>query len=157
MSRVFNSKIPILPALLEPKVVDPRPQRDQRQRRHNAIFDRAARELPKLQAGEKVRMRRNHVWMPAIVVREEGHPRSYIDVADEIHCTLLKSCRETTTRSHDAPPAPQFGVVPVAPPVVPREAAAAPLPVVNRMVKPRSPRPRRVIVRPAKYNDYVCE
>ena len=30
MSRVFNSKIPILPALLEPKVVDPRPQLEQR-------------------------------------------------------------------------------------------------------------------------------
>ena len=78
MSRVLNSKIPILPALLEPKVVDPRPQLEQRQRRHKAVFDRGARELPKLQAGEKVRMRRNHVWMPATVVREDGHPRSYI-------------------------------------------------------------------------------
>ena len=29
MSRVLNSKIPILPALLEPKVVDPRPQLEQ--------------------------------------------------------------------------------------------------------------------------------
>ena len=78
MSRVLNSKIPILPALLEPKVVDPRPQLEQQQRRHKAVFDRGARELPKLQAGEKVRMRRNHVWMPATVVREDGHPRSYI-------------------------------------------------------------------------------
>ena len=77
MSRVLNSKIPILPALLEPKVVDPRPQLEQRQRRHKAVFERGARELPKLQAGKKVRMRRNHVWMPATVVGEDDHPRSY--------------------------------------------------------------------------------
>ena len=175
MSRVLNSKIQILLALLEPKVVDPRPQLEQRQRRHKAVFDRGARELPRLQVGEKVRMRRNHVCMPAIVVREDGHPRSYIvkrsgteyrrNKTEEIYCKLLKSCRETTTRDDDpiddpivdAPPAPHIGVVPVAPPVVPREAAAAPLAVVNRMVEPRSPMPRRVIVRPAKYNDYVCE
>ena len=78
MSRVLNSNIQILPALLEPKVVDPRPQLEQRQRRHKAVFDLGARELPRIQVGEKVRMRRNHVCMPAIVVREDGHPRSYI-------------------------------------------------------------------------------
>ena len=32
MNKVLNSKISILPALLEPKVVDPRPQLEQRQR-----------------------------------------------------------------------------------------------------------------------------
>ena len=89
MSRVLNSKIPILPALLEPKVVDPRPQLEQR--RHKAVFDRG---LPKLQAGEKVRMRRNHVWMPAIVVREEGHPRSYI-----VKQSVTKYRRNKPTRS----------------------------------------------------------
>ena len=169
MSRVLNSKIPILPALLEPKVVDPRPQLEQRQRRHKAVFDRGARELPKLQAGEKVRMRRNHVWMPATVVREDGHPRSYIVKRSGTDYRrnrrdLLQTAEVVPLDDDpiddpivDAPPAPQVGVVPVAPPVVPREAAAAPLPVVNRMVEPRSPRPRRVIVRPAKYNDYVCE
>ena len=169
MSRVLNSKIPILPALLEPKVVDPRPQLEQRQRRHKAVFDRGARELPKLQAGEKVRMRRNHVWMPATVVREDGHPRSYIIKQSGTEYRRnrrdLLQTTEVVPRDDDpiddpivdAPPAPQVGVVPVAPPVVPREAAAAPLPVVNRMVEPLSPRPRRVRVRPAKYNDYICE
>ena len=167
MNRVLNSKIPILPALLEPKVVDPRPQLEQRQRRHKAVFDRGARELPKLQAGEKVRMHRNHVWMPAIVVREDGHPRSYI--VERSGTEYRRNRRDILQTAEvvprdddpiddpivDAPP--QVGVVPVAPPVVPCEAAAAPLPVVNRMVEPRSPRPRRVIVRQAKYNDYVCE
>ena len=171
MSRVLNSKIPILPALLEPKVVDPRPQLEQRQRqrRHKAVFDRGARELPKLQAGEKVRMHRNHVWMPAIVVREEGHSRSYIvkQSGTEFRRNRrdLLQTAEVVPRDDDqieypivdAPPVPQVGVIPDVPPVVQREAAAVPLPVVNRMVEPRSPRPRRVIVRPAKYNDYVCE
>ena len=169
MSRVLNSKLPILPALLEPKLVDPRPQLEQRQRRHKAVFDRGARELPKLQAGEKVRMRRNHAWMPATVVREDGHPRSYIVKRSGTEYRrkrrdLLQTAEVVPLDDDpiddpivDAPPAPQVGVVPVAPPVIPREAAAAPLPVVNRMVEPRSPRPRRVIVRPAKYNGYVCE
>ena len=171
ISRVLNSKISILPALLEPKVVDPRPQLEQRQRqrRHKAVFDRGAGELPKLQAGEKVRIRRNHMWMPAIVVREDGHHRWYIVKRSGTEYRRnrrdLLPTAEVVPRDDDtiddpivdAPPAPQVGVVPVAPPVVPRETAAAPLPVVNRMVGPRSPRPRRVIVRPAKYNDYVCE
>ena len=43
MNRVLNSKIPILPALLEPKVVDQRPQVEHRQRRHKTVFDRGAR------------------------------------------------------------------------------------------------------------------
>ena len=140
--------MPILPALLEPKVVDPWPQLDQRQRRHKAVFDRGARELPKLQAGEKVRMRSNHVCMPAIVVREDGHPRSYIVKRSGTDYRRnrrdLLQTADVVPRDDDpidgpivdAPPAPQVYVVPVAPPVVPREAAAAPLPVVNRMVEP---------------------
>ena len=169
MSRVLNSKIPILPALLEPKVVDPRPQLEQRQRRHKDVFDRGARELTKLRAGEKVCMRHNHVWLPAIVVREDGHPRSYIVKRSGTEYRRnrrdLLQTAEVVSRDDDpiddsivdAPPAPQVGVVPVAPPFVPREAAAAPLPVGNRVAEPRSPRPRRAIVRPAKYTDYVCE
>ena len=58
--------------------VDPRPQLEPRQRRHKAVFDRGARELTKLQVGKRIRMRHNHVWVPAIVVQEDGHPRSYI-------------------------------------------------------------------------------
>ena len=129
MSRVLNSKIPILPALLEPKVVDPRPQLEQR--RHKAVFDRGARELPKLQAGEKVRMRRNHVWMPATVVREDGHPRSYILKRSGTEYRRnrrdLLQTAEVVPRDEDPiVDAQQVGVVTVAPPVVPREAAAHP-------------------------------
>ena len=114
-------------------------------------------------------MHRNHVWMPATVIREDSHPRSYIVKRSGTEYRRnrrdLLQTAEVVPRDDDpiddpivdAQPAPQVGVVPVAPPVVPREAGAAPLPVVNRMVEPRSPRPRRVIVRPAKYNDYVCE
>ena len=114
-------------------------------------------------------MRHNHVWLPAIVVREDGHPRSYIvkwsGTEYRRNRRDLLQTAEVVSRDDDpiddwivdAPPAPQVGVVPVAPPFVPREAAAAPLPVGNRVAEPRSPRPRRAIVRPAKYTDYVCD
>ena len=105
MSRVLNSTIPIVPALLEPKVVDPRPQLEQRQRRHKAVFDRGARELTKLRTGERVRTRHNHVWltwserMATLGRTSSSGAERNIDVTDEIYCKLLKSCRETTTRS----------------------------------------------------------
>ena len=114
-------------------------------------------------------MRHNHVWLPAIVVGEDAHPRSYIVKRSGTEYRRnrrdLLQTAEVVSRDDDpiddsivdAPPAPQVGVVQVAPPFIPREAAAAPLPVVNRMAEPLSPRPRRAIVRPSKYTDYVCE
>ena len=148
-SRVLNSKIPILPAFLETKIVDTRPQLEQRQRRHKAGFDRGARELTKLRAGERVRMRHNHVWLPAIVVREDGHPRSYIlkrcGTEYRRNRRVLLQTAEVVSRDDD----------PIDDSVV--DAPPAPSPVVNRIAEPRSPRPRRAIVRPAKYTDYVCE
>ena len=86
-------------------------------------------------------MRHNHVWLSAIVVREYGHPRSYIVNRSGTEYRRnrrdLLQTAEVVSRDDDpiddsiveAPPAPQVGVVPVAPP----------------------------IVRPAKYTDYVCE
>ena len=70
--------------------VDPRPQLEQRQRRHKAVFDRGARELTKLQAGKRIRMRHNHVWVPAIVVQEDGHPRSCIVKRSETEYRLKR-------------------------------------------------------------------
>ena len=130
MSRVLNSKIPILPALQEPKDVDPRPQLEQRQRRHKGVFDRGARELPKLEVGERVRMRHNHVWTPAILVREDGHLRPYIVKRSGTEYRrnrrdLLQTAKVLSRDDPiddpivDAPPAPHVGVVPVAPQDVP--------------------------------------
>ena len=109
-------------------------------------------------------MRHNHVWMPAIVVREDVHPRSYIvkRSGTEYHRNRrdLPQTAEVVPRDDepiddptddpivDAPPAPHVGVVPVALPVVP---------CCQSHGETRSPRARRVIVRPAKYTDYVCE
>ena len=71
-SRVLNSKIPILPALLEPNVVDPWPQLEQRQQRHKAVFDRGAREPTKFRAG----LFSSHAPQSCVVASNRG-PRGY--------------------------------------------------------------------------------
>ena len=62
MSRSLNPKVPTLPSLLEPKVVDARPQLERRQQRQKAVFDRGAHELTELHPGDVVRVRHNNVW-----------------------------------------------------------------------------------------------
>ena len=52
MSRSLNTKVPTLPSLLQPKVVDARPQLEQSQQRHKAVFDRGAHELTELHPGD---------------------------------------------------------------------------------------------------------
>ena len=70
-AQMLMSRIPIFPALLEPKVVNPRPQLEQRQRRHKAVFDRGARELTKLRAGES-----SHAPQSCVVASNRG-PRGW--------------------------------------------------------------------------------
>ena len=109
MSRVLNSKIPILPALLEPKIVDPRPQLEQRQHnddtrpysteeRESCRSSRRARKF----ACVAIMCGCQQSWSERMAtlgpILSNGAERS-IDVTDEIYCKLLKSCRETTTRS----------------------------------------------------------
>ena len=72
MSRSLNTKVPPLPSFLQPKEVDARPQLEQRQQRHKAVFDRRAHEL---HPGEVVRVRHNNVWQPVIVRQRDVHPQ----------------------------------------------------------------------------------
>ena len=51
-SRSLNTKLPTLPSLLQPKVVDARPQLEQRHQRHKAVLDRGAHELTELHSGD---------------------------------------------------------------------------------------------------------
>ena len=71
MSRVLNSKIPILPVLLEPKVVDPRPQLEQRQRRHRADEAPGGRESSHAPQSCVVASNRGpRGWPPAVIHRQ---------------------------------------------------------------------------------------
>ena len=60
-SRSLNTKVPTLPSLLQPKVVDARPQPEQRHQQHKSVLDRGARELTELHPGDVVRVRHNNV------------------------------------------------------------------------------------------------
>ena len=45
---------------------------------HKHYYDRGSKQLSELQPGSVVRVRQHDVCEPAVVVRKEGHPRSYI-------------------------------------------------------------------------------
>ena len=162
MSRSINTKVPTLPSLLQPKVVDARPQLEQRQLRHKAVFDRGARKLSKLNASDVIRMRHNDVWQPAIVKRGDVHPRSYIVERDgneyrRNRRQVLKTSKDRPLRATYDDDTDTFHVQPVD--VEPDEVP--PVPIAPRADVQRTP-PRttasgRTVTRPAKYEDYVCE
>ena len=163
MSRSLNTKMPTLSSLLQPKVVDARPQLEQRQQPHKAVFDRGSHELTELHPGDVVRVRHNNVWQPAIVRQKDMHPRSYIIKRDgcrlrrnrrQLQNTAEDESRTTTSEVADA------CLVQPADVVEPNEAPS-PTPVVQREDVPRTPgRVRsigRVVVRPlrpVKFEDY---
>ena len=78
MSRMLRSKLPARSSLLAPQTVDGRRQLQQRQLTHKHYYDVGSKQLSELQPGSVVRVRQHDVWEPAVVVRKDGHPRSYI-------------------------------------------------------------------------------
>ena len=72
----LNSNVPTLPARLDPNVIDPQPQLEQRQRQHK-VFDGGARELSTRQAADDGRMRHNAVWKPEIIIVVERDATTY--------------------------------------------------------------------------------
>ena len=78
MSRMLRSKLPARSSLLAPQTVDGRCQLQQRQLTHKQYYDIGSKQLSELQPGNVVRVRQHDAWEPAVVVRKEGHPRSYI-------------------------------------------------------------------------------
>ena len=160
MSRSLNTKVPTLPSFLQPKVVDARPQLEQRQQRHKAVFDRGAHELTELHPGDVVRVRHNNVWQPAIVREKDIHPRSYIIERDG--CRLRRNRRQLLKTAEDESPTTTSEVADacLAQPadVVEPNKAPSPMPVVQRDDVPRTPgRVRssgRTVVRPVRFEDY---
>ena len=162
MSHSLNTKVPMLPSLLQPKVVDARPQLKQRQQRHKAVFERGAHELTELHPGDVIRVRHNNFWQPAIVGQRDVHPRSYIIERDGYR--LRRNRRQLLKTAEDESPiaTPDVADACRAPPAdVVELNEAPPTPVVHREDVPRTPgrvrASRRAVVRPAKLDDYVRE
>ena len=69
MSRMLRAKLPAISAQC---------QLQQRQDKYRQYYDRGSKRLTELQPGSVVCVRHENVWEPAVVIRKEGHPRSYI-------------------------------------------------------------------------------
>ena len=163
MSRMLRSKLPNNPKLLQPAIVDPLPELDQRQQKYKYHHDKSAKELSELSPGDVVRIQRNKRWEPALVVDKHQHPRSYIVDYQGQH---LRRNRKHLLKTSEPPPIvfPQYdhdsGVNP-------SQQVSAPEPLVVQPV-PTPPqhtphghmplrRSTRVGKKPPKYSDYVCK
>ena len=78
MSRLHRSKLPTMPTLLTPNVVDAHDDLRCRQQRHNIYYDKCESRLQQLNPGDVVRVQRGNVWEPAVVTGPHILPRSYL-------------------------------------------------------------------------------
>lgn len=75
MSRMLRDKLPATGKLLEPTVTQKKLKA--RQERHKHYFDHGTKELPPLNAGDSVRIRRGKTWEPAVLTKAlTDRPRS---------------------------------------------------------------------------------
>ena len=78
MSRTLRSKLPSNHQMLKlPAVVNATSSLRARQARYKHTYDRSAKPLAPLKAGDVVRYRRGKVWEPAVVKPATGLPRSF--------------------------------------------------------------------------------
>ena len=111
MSRMLRSKLPARSSLLAPQTVDGRRHLQQRQLTHKHYYDVGSKQLSELQPGSVVRFRQHDVWEPAVVVRKEGNPRSYIVSRDG--CEYRRNRRHLLDTSEKLPEvAPSVDVPP---------------------------------------------
>ncbi len=79
MSRRLRGNLPVSDNLLVPHVpTDVTEDLKGRQTRYKQYYDRSAKKLPSLEAGEGVRISKGRYWQPAIVERKHETPRSYV-------------------------------------------------------------------------------
>lgn len=79
MGRRLKSKIPVSKKLLMPKVFRQVHNRlSHRQVKQKQYFDCGTRKLPELKKNERVRIRQDSKWQPAVVLDKLHQPRSYI-------------------------------------------------------------------------------
>ena len=78
MSRLLRSKLPTSRSVLQPRVVNAKPDLQERQQRMKRDYDRGATSLKPLTSGDVVRVQRKWGWDPAIVQYTHESPRSYV-------------------------------------------------------------------------------
>ena len=78
MSRLLRSKLPTSRSVLQPRVVNAKPDLQERQQRMKRDYDRGATSLKPLKSGDVVRVQRKWGWDPAIVKYTHESPRSYV-------------------------------------------------------------------------------
>lgn len=151
MSRMLRDKIPTKRQLLAPKVaVKARQKLTERQRRQKQYFDRDARDLKPLSDGDSVRYRVGKTWEPAVVTGRHSTPRSYL-ITTQNGQPLRRNRRhllKTDEPRNDKPSILQDDEFPAA---SEQQTAAT----RSEQETPVTPvlRPRREIVRPARYRD----
>ena len=78
MSRLLRSKLPTSRSVLQPRVVNAKPDLQERQQRMKRDYDRGATSLKPLTSGDVVRVQRKSGWEPAVVQYTHESPRSYV-------------------------------------------------------------------------------
>lgn len=157
MSRTLRTKLPTQKKLLRPQVVNAHKHLQQRQERYKHFHDKGSKQLKELAPGDAVHVRHNNVWEPAMVVRKDNKPRSYIIQHDG---NYLRRNRRHLMRTTEVPP-PDIPLDDDTPSVQP--VVTAPVHERHRQqqfveVPPqRALRGRGEIKRPAKFDDFVCK
>jgi hypothetical protein len=80
MSRRLRSTLPTTNIQLHPQVIKERNLKwklVEKKNQQKKQYDKTAKELPNLTSGDKVRIKRQDLWEPAVVVRKSSTPRSY--------------------------------------------------------------------------------
>ena len=78
MSRLLRSKLQISRSVLQPHVVNAKPDLQERQQRMKRDYDRVATSLKPLTSGDVVRVQRQWDWDPAIVQYTHESSRPYV-------------------------------------------------------------------------------
>ena len=105
MGRQLRGKLPISPKLLRPAKINARPFLVECQRAQKRHYDKTAKPLPPLQSGDSIRMQRKGKWEPAVVIKSDKAPRSYI-----VNCngtTYRRNRRHLLSTPHVPPPRAQ--------------------------------------------------
>ena len=162
MSCTLRSKLPSTHQMLKPAVVNATSGLRARQAHYKHTYDRSAKPLAPLKAGDVVRYRRGKVWEPAVVKAETGFPRSFktlhengelrrnrrhLMLTSEKPPVLLNVPEPCLSNNLQPPAAGATEVLASSPPSPPAND-----PVVSAVPEPRSRRPTKT---PHKYRNFI--
>lgn len=126
MSRMLRDKLPATGKQLEPTVPQAQKELKARQDRQKHYFDHGTKELPPLNAGDSVRIRREKTWEPAVLTKAlTDRPRSYI--VSQNGRELRRNRIHLQPSPSNEEPAPAITSTPAAVVVSPPQTTSSPL------------------------------